>query len=44
MAQCQVVIADADLKQGSKTITNCPCPDDGVNYIIDLKLGFSYVP
>jgi len=44
MASCQVTVTDADLLAGSKTITNCPCPDDNVNYLTSLKLQFTYVP
>ena len=43
MAQCTVVVTDADLAQGGKTVGTCPCPD-GNNYVTDLKLEFTYVP
>jgi hypothetical protein len=44
IARCTVAITDADLAKGSKTINSCPCPDDNVNYVTNLKLQLSHVP
>lgn len=44
VGMCAAQITDADLTAGSKTFTQCPNPDDSVNYLSSLKLQFNYVP
>jgi hypothetical protein len=41
---CAVSVFDADLVKGSKTLTSCPHPDDGNNYVTYLKFTFTHVP
>ena len=44
IALCPVKVYDSDLQAGSKVLTSCPHPDDGVSYITYLEFKFTYAP
>jgi hypothetical protein len=44
MALCSVSVTDQELVQGSKTISSCVNPGDGVTYVTNLQLQLKYAP
>lgn len=44
IALCSVKVYESDLQAGSKVLSSCMHPDDGVSYITNLEFTFSYVP
>ena len=40
IGKCTVTLSESDLVSGTKLITNCPAPDDGKNYVLELYLSF----
>ena len=44
IALCPVKVYDTDLVNGGKTLSSCPHPDDGSNYVTNLEFKFVYAP
>ena len=44
IGQCSLTITNADIAAGKKTVTSCPNPSDGKNYVTSFTIGIKHLP